>query len=91
MDPDRPRATAVAVRDGRIVAVGEVDEVVADLGADWVLDDTLADRVLVAGFIDQHLHPFLGASTLTTEVIAPEDWVLPERVFAAAATPDEFD
>jgi predicted amidohydrolase YtcJ len=91
MDPDRPRATAVAVRDGRIVAVGEVDEVVADLGDDWVLDDTLADRVLVAGFIDQHLHPFLGASTLTTEVIAPEDWVLPERVFAAAATPEEFD
>ena len=38
------------------------------------------------GFIDQHLHPVLGALTLAIEVIAPEDWVLPDRTCKAAAT-----
>ena len=91
MDVDRPRAQAVAVRDGRVVAVGDLNDVVATVGPDHKVDATFADHVVTAGFIDQHLHPFLGASTLTTEVIAPEDWVLPERIFAAATTPEEYD
>ena len=32
-----------------------------------------------AGLIDQHLHPCLARSTLTTEVIAPEDCGFPTR------------
>ena len=91
MDDSRPRATAVAVEDGVIVAVGEIDEVVDAVGPDHVVDDTLADHTVITGFIDQHLHPFLAASTLTTEIIAPEDWVLPERVHPAASTPADFD
>ncbi|MDA3015878.1 MAG: amidohydrolase [Actinomycetota bacterium] len=91
MDDECPRATAVGVRDGRVVAVGDLDHVVDVIGPDHVLDETFADAVLCAGFIDQHLHPFLGASTLTTEVIAPEDWVLPERTFPAAQTPAAYD
>jgi predicted amidohydrolase YtcJ len=86
MDPDVPDATAVAVRDGRIVAVGSRD----DLRETGVVDDTFADAVLIAGLIDQHLHPLLGATTLTTEVIAIEDWVLPERTFPAAGSPQEY-
>lgn len=84
MDDDIPEATAVAVRDGRIVAVGAA----GDLGGE--VDDTFADAVLVPGLIDQHLHPILGAATLTTEVIAIEDWVLPERTFRAAHSPEEY-
>ena len=91
MDDARPRAEAVAVRNGRVVAVGSLAEVNEAVSGECVVDATFAGHIVTAGFIDQHLHPFLGASTLTTEVIAPEDWVLPERTFAAATTPDEYD
>ncbi|MCB1288611.1 MAG: amidohydrolase, partial [Mycobacterium sp.] len=85
MDTDHPEATAVAVDDGRITAVGNVEE----LHAAGDLDDTFADAVIVPGLIDQHLHPILGATTLATEVIAIEDWVLPERSFAAARSAED--
>jgi predicted amidohydrolase YtcJ len=49
-----------------------------------ILDDSLANNVILPGLIDQHLHPILGASTLATEVIATEDWVLPDRTYPAA-------
>jgi predicted amidohydrolase YtcJ len=92
MDPLRPTAEAVAVREGRVIAVGPLDEVRVDLGASrFTIDRQFEDRVLIAGLIDQHLHPLLGASTLTTEVIAPEDWVLPTRTFRAASNMSEYD
>lgn len=91
MHDDRPTATAVAVDDGRIVAVGPLDEVLAAVGGPVEIDDTFARCVLVPGLIDQHLHPLLGATTLATEVIATEDWVLPDRTFDAARSADEYD
>ena len=92
MDADRPRAEAVAVANGRIVAVGSLDDVIASLDdTAHTVDDTFANDVVVPGLIDQHLHPLLGASTLTTEVIAPEAWVMPRRTFPAATTPQQYD
>lgn len=91
MDESRPSAEAVAVRDGRFVAVGDLKEVIRAVGPDHVVSDWFGDRVLVPGLIDQHLHPMLGATTLTTEIIAPEDWNLPRRPQRAAHTPDEYD
>lgn len=86
-----PSADAVAVHDDRIVAVGTLDEVCAALGdTPYQVDDTLADRVILPGLIDQHLHPVLGATTLATEVIATEDWVMPDRTFPAANSSDEY-
>ena len=91
MDDSRPSAGAVAVRDGRFVAVGSLDEVISSVGPDHVVSDVFADKFLLPGLIDQHLHPMLGATTLTTEIIAPEDWNLPRRPQTAAATPGEYD
>jgi predicted amidohydrolase YtcJ len=92
MDPNRPTAEVVAVRDGRIVAVGSLEEVRAALDeAVVVVDRRFEDAVLIAGLIDQHLHPLLGASTLTTEVIAPEDWILPDHTYLAATNSSEYD
>ncbi|HSW28852.1 MAG TPA: amidohydrolase family protein [Longimicrobiales bacterium] len=54
-DPAAPSATAVAVKDGRILAVGtdaEVEELVGD--STRVVD--LAGRMLMPGFIDSHTH-----------------------------------
>ena len=50
LDPNQPAATHVAVRDGRILAVGDLDRMRA-WGA-FDLDERFADRVLLPGFID---------------------------------------
>lgn len=86
-----PRAEAVAVREGRFVAVGTLDEVRQAAGPGHVLDETLAGSWAIAGLIDQHLHPMLAATTLTTHVIAPETWQMPRRTFAATPTEQEWD
>ena len=86
MDPDIPDATAVAVSDGRVAAVGSL----AELRVTGRVDDTFADAVVCPGLIDQHLHPVLGASTLVTEVIAIEDWSLPGRICPAAHSAEQY-
>ena len=91
MDESRPSVEAFAVRDGRFSAVGSLREVVDAVGPDHVMSDEFLDRVVLPGLIDQHLHPMLGATTLTTEIIAPEDWNLPHRPQRAARTPEEYD
>ena len=91
MNDRQPIADAVAVRDARIVAVGAFDDVVAAIGTEpYEVNRSLSDRVVLPGLIDQHLHPILGATTLATEVIATEDWVLPDRTFPAANSHDEY-
>lgn len=91
MEDSFPQAKAVAVRGERIIAVGSMSEVQASLGeTEYVIDEKFASLVMVPGLIDQHLHPILGASTLASEVIAPEEWVMPTRTFPAANSQDEY-
>ena len=56
VDPARPRAQAVAVRDGRIVIVGSDDDVRELLGSSTDVID-LKGRMLLPGFQDAHVHP----------------------------------
>jgi predicted amidohydrolase YtcJ len=73
MDPDVPRATAVAVAaDDTIAAVGELDGCRAALGADVDVVD-LGDTVLMPGFVEPHSHPLL--SGMTTQ--SPTIWIAP--------------
>jgi predicted amidohydrolase YtcJ len=67
MNPSRPVATHVAVREGRIVAVGSFEEI-GGLGA--TVDDRFKDKVLLPGFVEGHSHimegmmwslPYVGA------------------------------
>ncbi len=74
MDPKKPRAQAVAVGDGKFVAVGTRAEVEAAAGKDARVDNTFADKVVIAGFVEQHVHPVLAALTMNTKVISIEDW-----------------
>jgi hypothetical protein len=91
MERSNPEATAVAVAGKRILAVGSYEEVKAALGdRQFDVNDTFKSKVILPGFIDQHLHPFLGALTLATEVIATEDWVLPGRTYKAANSGKEY-
>lgn len=57
MEPLRPFARAVAVRDGRILAAGELDEV-----SGWLhegrhrIDRSFESCTILPGFIDAHMH-----------------------------------
>jgi predicted amidohydrolase YtcJ len=56
VDAARTRASAVGVRDGRIVAVGSDDEIRDGIDATTSVVD-LRGRMLVPGFQDAHVHP----------------------------------
>lgn len=60
LDPALPTGDAVAVRDGRVLAVGSVDEITSAWGALRV-DDTFAGSILLPGFVEAHSHSFEGA------------------------------
>jgi predicted amidohydrolase YtcJ len=59
VDAARSWAQAVAVRDGRIVAVGTTGSL-SDLRGDRTEVIDLAGRMLVPGFQDAHVHPVYG-------------------------------
>ena len=91
LDPARPKAEAVAVVGGRILGVGSLDDLKKAAGDQpYVVDDRFADRVIVPGFIAQHDHPFLAALSMTSEIIAIEDWVLPSGTVPAAKGHDGY-
>jgi predicted amidohydrolase YtcJ len=56
IDPRRPWAEALAVRDGRILAVGSANEVDALAGAGTQTVD-LPGSLILPGFQDSHVHP----------------------------------
>ena len=64
MDPAMRSPEAIAVREGRIVAVGPASEVEALRGADTQQVD-LAGRTLLPGFIDGHSHFALAVKSAT--------------------------
>lgn len=61
-DAARSWARAVAVADGRIVAVGDEGDVAAHVARADVID--LEGRLLTPGFTDAHVHPHSGGSKL---------------------------
>ena len=65
MDPARPRAEAVAVVQGRIAAVGSRADIEKLAGTqDYRIDETFTDKVVIAGFVEQHVHPVLSSLTM---------------------------
>ncbi|MCB1339838.1 MAG: amidohydrolase [Pseudooceanicola sp.] len=59
MNPARPRATHVAVREGRILGAGTLEELAG--WGDYTLDDRFADKVLMPGFVEGHAHTSEGS------------------------------
>lgn len=63
MERDRPLATAIAISDGRILAVGEDHEVAAFDGPGARSVD-LGGRAVIPGLVDNHVHTSAGGSIL---------------------------
>jgi predicted amidohydrolase YtcJ len=73
IDDARPTAEAVAIRDGRILAVGEEDTVQAYRGDSTEIFD-LAGRSMIPGFVDSHGHVVMGGlQALSANLLAPPD------------------
>lgn len=73
MDDALPKVEAVAVKDGRILAVGTADEMMKLKGDGTVLND-LGGRALVPGFVDAHSHVYgVGMQALSANLLAPPD------------------
>ena len=91
MSRSAPEATAVAVRDGRILEVGSLETL-----RPWLeryphkIDARFADKVILPGFIDPHLHPSLAAVLLPSEFITAFEWDLPGRVVEPCKTPEAY-
>ena len=67
LDPVMPVAEAIAIRDGRIMAVGLSDMITAMTdGRTRVLN--LGGRTVIPGLIDSHIHAIRAGLTFTTEV-----------------------
>jgi predicted amidohydrolase YtcJ len=92
MDASLPEASAVAVSEGRIIAVGDLDSMQAWCkNREVVIDRQFEDKVLMPGLIDNHIHPFLGALLMPTVHIAPEPWRQADgSICSAARTPDDY-
>ncbi|MDP3523772.1 MAG: amidohydrolase [Hoeflea sp.] len=90
MDPDLPRAEAVAVKDGRIVAVGSASEVAGLAGPGTQVLDARGATVL-PGFIESHMHLFIGGAELQNlqlEGCADPELLAKELTAFAAARPE---
>ncbi|MEJ8857770.1 amidohydrolase [Variovorax robiniae] len=75
MNPKQPEATHVAVRDGKVLAVGDLARMQA-WGA-FTLDTRFADQVLMPGLVEGHSHLMAGGL-----------WQFPFVGFHARTAPD---
>jgi predicted amidohydrolase YtcJ len=82
MHPEQPFAAAVAVRGGRVLALGELSDVVF-----WVkkspftpyeVDTTFKDKILMPGLVDAHTHVEVQAFIYSGHFVARIPWPRPE-------------
>ena len=91
LDAAKPRAEAVAVVGQRILATGTLKELTDAVGdQEHHIDRTFAEKVIVPGFIAQHDHPLIAALTMSSEILAIEDWVLPSGTVPAVKDKADF-
>jgi hypothetical protein len=95
VDDARPTAQALAVADGRIVAVGTKSDVAGFIGPDTRTID-LGDGCVMPGFIEAHGHPLMEAIALSDRIVdirpvtisSADDVVAAVRREAAGRGPD---
>lgn len=91
MDDALPRADALAVRDGKLAAVGDETSVASLWGPGTRVVD-LGGRFVMPGLVDVHVHPHLAGRAELRELVLPPAAGLDEALAAvrerAALTPE---
>jgi len=91
MNESWPQATAIAVRDGQILEVGDLETLQSWLiHDDYVIDDRFAQQIMMPGFIDPHLHPMMAAVLLPMQFITGLQWDLPWGTVTATTTAADY-
>jgi predicted amidohydrolase YtcJ len=73
IDDKNPTAEAVAIKGGKIIAVGKKDDVLKLKGDNTKLID-LAGKTLLPGFVDGHGHcMYVGVQAASANLLAPPD------------------
>ncbi|MCZ2811653.1 amidohydrolase [Modestobacter sp. VKM Ac-2979] len=93
-DPERPWATALAVRGGSLVAVGADEEVAGHVGADTEVVD-LDGAMVMPGLSEGHVHLGLGGAQAAFELpLLPtdglDDVLAKVRDWASRLGPDDW-
>lgn len=82
-------AEAVAVQEGKILAVGSLAQLQADLpGAE--LDSTFAEMTIVPGLIDPHVHMGLSSLQYATPLTPPWPMATPDGMVRGLPTREAF-
>ena len=76
MDPGRPEASAIAVLDGKVLSTGTLESMKPWLSRyDYTVDKSLADKIIMPGFIEPHSHMYMSAGFMSVTYIGPLDWL----------------
>ena len=78
LDASNANSNAVMVRGDRIHVVGMKDDLMMAY-PDAALDYSHANDVMIPGFIEHHIHPLLAAITMNSEILAIDDWIVPNK------------
>ena len=78
LNPNNDSAEAVATQGSKILNVGSQEELTSIYPNATVIS-TYDKATIVPGFIEHHIHPFLAAVTMNSEILAIEDWYLPSK------------
>jgi predicted amidohydrolase YtcJ len=93
MNPKQPRASAVAVRDSKIIAVGKTSDV-ENLGKRNFKVINLQGKTVVPGFTDCHTHFLsfaLSLNAVNLDLITSFDQILSQiKIFAKKLKPNEW-
>ena len=89
LDEKVASANAVSVKSDRIMAIGSLDDLI-ERNPDVSIDHQFQNDVIVPGFIEHHIHPFLSAITMNAEIISIEGWDLPNNQSIAYRDRDSY-
>ena len=89
LDEKVASANAVSVKSDRIMAIGSLDDLI-ERNPDASIDHQFQNDVIVPGFIEHHIHPFLSAITMNAEIISIEGWDLPNNQSIAYRDRDSY-
>ena len=92
-NPEQPYAEALAVKAGKILAVGSTDDIQQYAGSDTEITD--ADSgFIVPGFIDSHVHFIVGGKNLSSvqlrDASTPEEFIHRIAEYARTLKPGEW-
>ena len=89
LDEKVASANAVSVKSDRVMAIGSLDDLI-ERNPDASINRQFQNDVIVPGFIEHHIHPFLSAITMNAEIISIEGWDLPNNQSIAYRDRDSY-